>query len=69
MPSRIARVRLAQAVDSQFDTGVVAAFEAILVGADETYRSGLGDSFYLEANDGALSEPVPHSTAASGVAA
>ena len=33
MPSRVARLRLAQAVESQFDTSVVAAFEAIL--ADE----------------------------------
>jgi putative nucleotidyltransferase with HDIG domain len=38
MPSRVARLRLAQAVDSQFDTGVVAAFEAILASADEDYR-------------------------------
>ena len=38
MPSRVARLRLAQAVDSQFDTAAVAAFEAILAGADETYR-------------------------------
>ena len=38
MPSRVARLRLAQAVDSQFDTSVVAAFEAILAGADEEYR-------------------------------
>jgi len=38
MPSRVARLRLAQAVDSQFDTAVVAAFEAILAGSDEAYR-------------------------------
>jgi hypothetical protein len=38
MPSRVARLRLAQAVDSQFDTAVVAAFEAILAGAAEEYR-------------------------------
>ena len=38
MPSRVARLRLAQAVDSQFDTAVVASFEAILAGADEAYR-------------------------------
>ena len=38
MPSRVARLRLAQAVDSQFDTAVVAAFEAILAGASEDYR-------------------------------
>jgi HD-GYP domain-containing protein (c-di-GMP phosphodiesterase class II) len=36
MPSRVARHRLAQAVESQFDTNVVAAFEAILAG--ETVR-------------------------------
>jgi len=38
MPSRVARLRLAQAADSQFDTSAVAAFEAILAGADEDYR-------------------------------
>ena len=38
MPSRVARLRLAQAVESQFDTAVVAAFEAILAGAAEDYR-------------------------------
>jgi putative nucleotidyltransferase with HDIG domain len=38
MPSRVARHRLAQAVESQFDTSVVAAFEAILAGANEDYR-------------------------------
>jgi putative nucleotidyltransferase with HDIG domain len=40
MPSRVARMRLAQAVESQFDTAVVAAFEAILAGADGSYVSG-----------------------------
>lgn len=40
MPSRIARLRLAQAVESQFDTAVVAAFEAVLAGASERYRAG-----------------------------
>jgi HD-GYP domain-containing protein (c-di-GMP phosphodiesterase class II) len=38
MPSRVARLRLAQAVDSQFDTAAVAAFEAILASASEDYR-------------------------------
>ncbi len=38
MPSRVARLRLAQAVESQFDTSPVAAFEAILAGATEEYR-------------------------------
>jgi putative nucleotidyltransferase with HDIG domain len=40
MPSRVARLRLAQAADSQFDTRVVAAFEAVLAGASEEYRLG-----------------------------
>jgi HD-GYP domain-containing protein (c-di-GMP phosphodiesterase class II) len=40
MPSQVARMRLAQAVGSQFDTAVVAAFEAILAEASETYRRG-----------------------------
>ncbi|HEX5467714.1 MAG TPA: HD domain-containing phosphohydrolase [Gaiellaceae bacterium] len=40
MPSRVARMRLAQAVGTQFDTTVVAAFEAILATAGEDYLSG-----------------------------
>jgi putative nucleotidyltransferase with HDIG domain len=48
LPSRIARLRLAQAVETQFDTTVVAAFEAILAAADEDYRSGHGSSFMRE---------------------
>jgi putative nucleotidyltransferase with HDIG domain len=47
MPSRVARLRLAQAVESQFDTTVVAAFEAILAGADEDYRCARGAEFEL----------------------
>ena len=45
MPSRVARLRLAQAVDSQFDTAAVAAFEAILAGADESYRLARREDF------------------------
>jgi len=48
MPSRVARLRMAQAVETQFDTAVVAAFEAILAGNDEIYRSGTGDSFRVK---------------------
>ena len=48
LPSRVARMRLAQAVETQFDTAVVAAFEAILVAADDDYRSGRGSSFMRE---------------------
>jgi putative nucleotidyltransferase with HDIG domain len=47
MPSRVARLRLAQAVESQFDTTIVAAFEAILAGADEDYRCARGPGFEL----------------------
>jgi putative nucleotidyltransferase with HDIG domain len=35
MPGRVARLRLAQAVGTQFDTSVVAAFEAILADQDD----------------------------------
>lgn len=48
LPSRVARMRLAQAVGTQFDTAVVAAFEAILATADDSYRSGRGSSFMRE---------------------
>jgi putative nucleotidyltransferase with HDIG domain len=56
MPSRVARLRLAQAVETQFDTSVVAAFEAILAGASEDYRLARGSHFSLgsaESADGA----------------
>jgi putative nucleotidyltransferase with HDIG domain len=49
MPSRVARMRLAQAVGTQFDTSVAAAFEAILAGGSEEYRTGLGMAFSREA--------------------
>ncbi len=48
MPSRVARLRLAQAVDGQFDTSVVAAFEAILASADESYRIAQRVDFLIE---------------------
>lgn len=51
MPSRVARLRLAQAVEGQFDTSVVAAFEAILASATEDYRSGAHVDFGLEAQE------------------
>jgi hypothetical protein len=47
MPSRVARLRLAQAVESQFDTAAVAAFEAVLASAAEDYRLALGPRFQL----------------------
>ena len=57
MPSRVARLRLAQAVDSQFDTAAVAAFEAILAGADEDYRLAKRRDFAQFAQ--ASTEPSP----------
>jgi putative nucleotidyltransferase with HDIG domain len=56
MPSRVARMRLAQAVETQFDTTVVAAFEALLAGADELYWSASRRDFMLTGVDA----PPPH---------
>jgi hypothetical protein len=44
-------MRLAQGVEGQFDTTIVAAFEAILAGASEDYRTGKGPEFTLDAQD------------------
>jgi putative nucleotidyltransferase with HDIG domain len=49
MPSRVARMRLAQAVETQFDTSVVAAFEAILASSPDSYLSGIHADFAIEA--------------------
>lgn len=51
MSSQVARMRLAQAVESQFDTTVAAAFEAILAGSDDAYRTGTRFDFDLEGRD------------------
>jgi HD-GYP domain-containing protein (c-di-GMP phosphodiesterase class II) len=59
MPSRVARLRLAQAVESQFDTAVVAAFEAVLTGADEAYRMGVREDFVFEGVGVAQTRPEP----------
>jgi putative nucleotidyltransferase with HDIG domain len=48
MPSRVARMRLVQGVDDQFDGEVVAAFEAILAEADEDYRTACRADFGLD---------------------
>jgi putative nucleotidyltransferase with HDIG domain len=48
MPSRVARLRIAQAVDTQFDTTVVAAFEAILASASDDYRQGSSTEWGVE---------------------
>jgi putative nucleotidyltransferase with HDIG domain len=64
MPSRVARLRLAQAVETQFDTSVVAAFEALLAGADEQYWSASRRDFLLSGSHA----PQPARTALAGVA-
>lgn len=51
MPSRVARMRLAQGIEGQFDTTVVAAFEAVLAGADENYRMGERGDFTFDAQN------------------
>ena len=64
MPSRVARLRLAQAVGSQFDTTVVAAFEAILATSDESYRLGMRDEFMIARDDRNVESPTVMSIAA-----
>jgi HD-GYP domain-containing protein (c-di-GMP phosphodiesterase class II) len=64
MPSRVARLRLAQAVDSQFDTTAVAAFEAILAGSDEDYRMARRTDFRSFAQSTYEAAPVSESAVA-----
>jgi putative nucleotidyltransferase with HDIG domain len=59
MPTRVARLRLAQAVGAQFETSVVAAFEAILAGANEDYRVGVGPRFERIARQATVTEFQP----------
>jgi putative nucleotidyltransferase with HDIG domain len=60
MPSRVARLRLAQAVGSQFDTTVVAAFEAVLASESEDYRMARREDFRFFSDDQPISEsPQP----------
>jgi putative nucleotidyltransferase with HDIG domain len=65
MPSRVARLRLAQAVETQFDTAVVAAFEAILAGANEDYRLARGPEFVLNTSPSVNRSIEPVSLVAS----
>jgi putative nucleotidyltransferase with HDIG domain len=64
MPSRVARLRLAQAAETQFDTSVVAAFEAILAGAHEEYRLARGPRFTLSPGDEPATE-APYALASA----
>ena len=59
MPTRVARLRLAQAVETQFDTAVVAAFEAILAGASESYRLATRGDFHFEGQAQLLDNEAP----------
>jgi putative nucleotidyltransferase with HDIG domain len=59
MPSQVARLRLAQAVESQFDTSVVAAFEAILAMSDDAYKTAQREDFLPGQPSSALDESVP----------
>ena len=71
MPSRVARLRLAQAVETQFDTAVVAAFEAILAGAAEDYRLASGPQFSRDSSESraqvVLSHPEPSPLVAANI--
>jgi putative nucleotidyltransferase with HDIG domain len=70
MPSQVARLRLAQAVESQFDTSVVAAFEAILASATEAYKSGGSFSFTsLADTEDARRSRIPDSSHATDAVA
>jgi putative two-component system response regulator len=68
MPSRVARLRLAQAVDGQFDTAAVAAFEAILAGADDEYRLARRADFRAFTQDDYEPESVSTPSAIADVA-
>jgi putative nucleotidyltransferase with HDIG domain len=60
MPSRVARLRLAQAVEAQFDTSVLAAFEAVLAAEDEAYRLAKSPYFAFDV-DRRASRELEHS--------
>lgn len=69
MPSRVARMRLAQAVDSQFDTAAAAAFEAVLASAPEEYRMATRIDFRSFASSSDADRPHPEVASPSSVAA
>src|SRR5262245_7898932 len=70
MPSRVARLRLAQAVESQFDTTGVAAFESTWPRGSERYRLGVVSRFVLQGFDSSNSDqPKQGMVAPSPVAA
>ena len=58
MPTRVARLRMAQAVGTQFDTTVIAAFEALLAGSVEAYRLGSRGDFSFGAQEPDYARPL-----------
>jgi HD-GYP domain-containing protein (c-di-GMP phosphodiesterase class II) len=58
MPSRVARLRMAQAVGAQFDTTVIAAFEALLANAAEAYRVGSRGDFAFSTQERDYPSPL-----------
>ena len=56
MPSQAARMELAQGVGTQFDTSVVAAFEAILASCRRELSDGQGPRFVFAWNETAAEE-------------
>jgi putative nucleotidyltransferase with HDIG domain len=63
MSSQMARLRLRQGAGTQFDTSIVAAFDAVLADAPETYRTATRSDFMF--NAGGESR---HETRLAGVA-
>jgi hypothetical protein len=51
-------MRIAQAVATQFDTTVVAAFEALLAGSGESYRLAAEEEFGVVARAADASDAV-----------
>jgi putative nucleotidyltransferase with HDIG domain len=64
MPVELARGRLGQAAGTQFDAEVVAAFDAILEKASQTYSSGARADFALEAQAHPELQPAVEASAA-----
>ena len=66
MPSRVARILLAQGTEGHFEVTVVAAFEAILAGATEDYRTATRRDFVLPLAPVFRLPAVPMVTPATG---
>jgi putative nucleotidyltransferase with HDIG domain len=67
MPSRVARLRLAQATDGQFSTEIVAAFETILANSNESYRVGQGPAFERPSPQPLAAHTLPQASSPEGL--